>query len=175
MLHQVRLVCNSRAKRGLGLQGLIPSLLSMSLHVLRPGHPPLRVPRPGQPPPPDRGSPGETLSALLSPGEYWEPAADHQGHDALLTHLCSPGSSPPCRPLHRPGRENPECPERSSAWRKPGETRGDMGEWGAGRRGQGVSCSISVPRRGPAAVQVVHLAWVEQVVKLPKDPGNREA
>lgn len=94
--------------------------------------------------------------------------------NALLTHLWSPGSSPPCRPLHRPGRGNPECPERSSAWRKPVESRGDVGERGTSRRGQGVSCSISIPRRGPAAVQVVHLAWVEQVVKLPKDPGNRE-
>lgn len=47
-------------------------------------------------------------------------------------------------------------------------------EAGAGGRGQRVSRSISVPRRGPATVQVVHLAWVEQVVKFPEDPRERE-
>lgn len=41
-------------------------------------------------------------------------------------------------------------------------------------RGQGTGHSISIPWRGPAAVQVVHLAWVEQVVELAKDPEESE-
>lgn len=61
---------------------------------------------------------------------------------------------------------------------QPGESQerqGVMrGRAGAGGRGQRISRSISIPRRGPAAVQVVHLAWVEQVVKFPKDSGERE-
>ena len=49
-----------------------------------------------------------------------------------------------------------------------------MGEQEARERGQRIGCSISVPRCGPASVQVVHLAWVEQVVKFPEHPRERE-
>lgn len=34
--------------------------------------------------------------------------------------------------------------------------------------------STSVPRSGTTAVQVVHLPWVEQVMKLSEDPTGKE-
>lgn len=48
--------------------------------------------------------------------------------------------------------------------------------WGSRARWEGAEDPLqsSIPWRGPATVQVVHLAWVEQVVKLPQDPGKRE-
>lgn len=71
------------------------------------------------------------------------------GAQLPLIHLCSPGSSLLCRPLRRPGRGNLECPERSSAWREPGETRGDVGEEGPVGGGKGLDAASPYPGAGP--------------------------
>lgn len=85
-------------------------------------------------------------------GESRESVAEHQGCRWMmlsLAHLCSPGSTPPCRPLHRPAHGNLECPERSSAWRKPGETRGDVGEQGPVGGGRASPAAPPYPGVGP--------------------------
>lgn len=98
---------------------------------------------------------GDAVGPALARGILgtWGRLPGMRADDALLellpTHLCSPGSSPPCRPLRRPGRGNPECPERSSAWRKPGETRGDMGEQGPAGGGRGSAAASPYPGAGP--------------------------
>lgn len=87
-------------------------------------------------------------------GSPWQISEDAGGPCSagaclLLAHLCSLGSSPLCRPLRRPGRGNPECPERSSAWRKPGETRGDVREKGPAGGGRGSAAASPYPGAGP--------------------------
>lgn len=67
-------------------------------------------------------------------------------------HLCSPGSSPQCHPLHRPEHGNLECPGKSSACTGQREENGLCRRWMGIRMDCGgwrVSAAPPYPGAGP--------------------------
>lgn len=98
--------------------------------------------------------PGMMLLAGSPPHFHWGISgicgrSRFAGTQLSPAHLCSPGSNPPCHPLHRPAHGNLECPERSSAWRKAGETRGEVGQQGPVAGGRGSPAAAPYPGVGP--------------------------
>lgn len=86
------------------------------------------------------------LMSFLCPVVLWYSGATEPAH------LCSPGSSPQCHPLRRPGHGNPECPGKSSAWTGQREGNGLCRRWtgtGTGCRGWRVCAAPPYPGAGP--------------------------